>query len=294
MAIRIVPHRFTVDFEELKGSPTESLSRDFWKGTGAVRVFRCASADRIKLANELLGYMAGFVYHLPHPYTDISRLLVATNIATNPVGKISGQDDAKFANYPKTDLTVTYTIPQETFEAFGGLVTVTETIQEASEFVTLPTKGLFWYVDGVANEPIREFDAPGKVNKLLEWTYEIRNAQFVPGIIWYNYGKVNAYSIYSRSLDTTFPAETLLCGSPTVVRETTYYSTGYNITLRFLIKNNGTFANPFGWNHYPRISDETSVDIEYERMVKAVDAPNTIAGWKVFYQLSDFRTMFVP
>ena len=294
MILRIVPQRFTVDFEEIDGSPTESMSRDFWQGTGAVRTFRCASRDRIKLANEFLGYRVGNIQHLAHSYTDLSFLVVATSITTKPVGKISAQADNRFANYPKTDLVVTYSIPPETFEAYGGLVTITESIQEVSEFVTVPAKNLYWYVDGVTNELIDEFDAPSKINKLLEWTYEIRHAESVPNNLWLFHGKVNSERVYSHSLGTWWPAETLLCGSPSVVRERTFSSTFYNITLRFLIKMNPGASGVVGWNHYPRISDDTDTDVVYERMVRAIDAPNTTAGYKYFYPLADFSGLYIP
>lgn len=294
---RLVPCRITVDCEELEGSPTEviasDLSPDFWTGTGATRVFRCASGDRMLLIREFLGGWYGSIFRLPHSYTDISGLVVATSAATKPVGKMSGLVDNRFANYPKTDVTITYKIPPETFEAYGGLVTVTETMREASEFVTCSTKGLFWYVDGVTNEQTDEFDAPGTINNLTEWTYEIRRARIVPPGVWGHPGKVNLYQAYSRTYDRYFPPETLLCCSPEVTIERTFSGTTYNILLRFLVKNNGTFAIPKGWNHFPRRSIITDTDVTYERMVRAVDAPDSAAGWKVFYPLEDFVDIFI-
>lgn len=294
--MRIVANRITVDFEELKGSPTEKVSYDFWTGTGATRVVRCNSNVRLRLIQEFLGYWQGSIYHRPHPYLDLdpSGILVATDAATVPVGKITGQSDRRFADYPKVDVTITYSIPPEVFEAFGGLVSITESMRDASEFLTCDTKGLFWYVDGVTNEPISNFDAPGKINNLTEWTYEIRGAVRVPNGVWGYPGSVNQATSYSNTYDRYFPAETLLCCAPEVTKERNFNRTYYNIRLRFLAKNNGTLASPRGWNHFPRRHDTTIVDTSYERIVRAIDAPNTITGWKVFYPLADFSTIFVP
>ncbi len=301
MIIRTIPCRFTVDFEELDGSPTEQITSDltpaFFTGTSATRVFRCASGDRMRLAREFLGYRSGVIYRLPHSYSDIANIVVATSIAMKPFGKMSGQRDNKFANYPKTDLTVTYTIPPEIVEAFGSLVTVTETMREASEFVTCSTKGLYWYVDGVNNEPTDEFDAPGVVNHLLEWTYEIRRSQYIPNGVWGHPGKVNEFAIYSRTFGKTFQPDTVLCCSPEVTQEKSFSDTSYNIRLRFLVKDNGLTASgdyALGWNHFPRRSDTTDTDVVYERIVRAKDAPDTSAGWKIFYPREDFRDILVP
>ena len=296
MIMRRIPNRITVDCQELEGSPTEEASAEFWQGTRATRIFQCASVDRIKLINEFLGYWSvPNTYHEPHSYIDLSFLCVATSAATKPFGKMGqARIDPRFADYPKTIVIFSYSIPPETFEAFGGLVTVTESMQDASEFLTCSKKGLYWYVDGVTNELISDFDAPGKINNLMEWTYEIRRAQVVPAGVWGYPGSVNNATCHSDTYGRYFPVETLLCGSPEITVERTYNKTFYNIRLRFLVKNNGTLSAPKGWNHFPRRSITDDVDVSYERMVRAVDAPNTASGWKLFYPLADFSTIFVP
>lgn len=295
--IRTVPNRITINYEELNGSPTEGGSYDFWSGLGVAREVLCLSTDRLQLIKEFLGYWVGPTYHRPHPYLDLdpTGILVATHFTTKPFGKIEAQEyDTRLANYPKTIINFTYSIPPEAFEAFGGLVTVTESMRGASEFLTCSTKGLYWYVDGVANEPIDEFDAPGKVNDLTEWIYEIRGTQTIPAGVWGFPGSVNEAVCYSRTYDRRFPAETLLCMPPEVTQERTFTRTSYTIRLRFLAKNNGTYAAPLGWNHFPRRSITADVDVSYERMVRAVNAADTLAGWKLFYPLADFSTIFVP
>ncbi len=292
--IRIVPQRFTVDFQEMEGSPTESMSGEFWQGTGAVRTIRCDSRDRVKLANEFLGYRTYYVIHQPHAYRDLTSLLVATSIETKPIGVMTNSPGPD-ANYAKTELVITYTIAPETFEAFGGLVTINESIREVSEFVTVPTKGLYWYVDGIHNEAIDEFDAPGKINKLLEWTYQIRHAYEVPTDAFLCYGKVNLYSVYSRSLGYWFQPQTLLCGAPDITKERTFNGNWYDITLKFSVKQNiGPGDTIVGWNHYPRSSDGDETDIVYERMVKAEDSPDNATGYKTFYPIVDFKNLYIP
>jgi len=292
--IRILPCLFTVDFEEMEGSPEERVSTE-WQELGAIRVFRCAAGDRFQLAREFMGYTTVFgnvvKIHKAHSYSCIGADVQAVSAEIKPIGKMIAAPDIRFANYPKGEVRITYKLPPELFRAYGGLVSVTETLQAASEFVTVPIKGLFWYVDGINNEPITVGDAPGKINNLEEWTYEVRRARAVPAGVWNAPGYVNMKPVYSRSLDRYFPSETLLCRNPTVQREITFSDITFNITLRFLIKNNGTPSDPKGWNYFPRIS-KPGASVSYEYMF---DGKASITE-KIFYTPLDFNKagIFVP
>lgn len=292
MSVQILPSRFTVDFEELDGSPTENISVE-WEGISVNRSFRCAAADRMSLVKSFLGWTEylglNIIIHRPHVYTYISNDLMAYNAAIKPEGKIQAViGDSRFANYPYATVEISYKIPQALMaECYGAFVTISETLQEASEFVTLPEEKLFWKVDGGVYLPLDLLDAPGKVNKLLEWTYEIRNALYMPPGIWGYPGHVNAYECYSRTFDIRFPAGTLLCGNPTVSKEVSFSATTFNILLRFLAKNNGTYLIPKGWNYFPNVG-RSGVDVSFEPIYDSAGNP------KIFYPFADFRNIFVP
>lgn len=293
MSVRILPCNFTVDFEEMEGSPVENVSVE-WAELGVSREFKCAAADRFSLVRSLIGFTevfgANVVIHKPHAYTFISELVMCTNVEVKPFGKMIAGPDSRFSNYQDVIVSAIYKIPQGVMaEAFGALVTITETLQEASEFITLPEKGLYWLVSTgpFVGEELDYMDAPGKISQLLEWTYEIRNALYVPAGVWGYPGHVNTYEVYSRTFDIRFPAGTLLCGNPTVSKEISFSATTFNISLRFLAKNNGTYAAPKGWNYFPRVS-KVGGAISFEPIYDT----NGVA--KIIYPYADFRSIFVP
>jgi len=178
---------------------------------------------------------------------------MAIDVSIDPFGKVAGQvGDDRFATYDYALITVTYGIPQrETSEAYGGNVTVIETLRGASEFLTLPTEGLYWG-KGTSKKPITNLAAPGKISCLMEWTYAIRGALTLPSGFQTHPGKVNQYAAVSNTLGWTFPVETLLCNNPEQTRELSFDGASHDLTLKFMYKNNGTIANPKGWNYFPK------------------------------------------
>jgi len=285
----VVPHRFSVPFEEMDGSPTEFVTRS-WGGTGARRTLKCLTSNRVQLVNELLGYVDYYggtaTIHPPAPYGPDILNIVVSDVAIKPFGKM-GQisSDTRFADYDYSIIEVTFEAADKVLSSVYGYVSILETIRPASEFITLPTKELYWGVGGAA-EAIDAFDAPGKINKMLEWTYEIRGASAYPVEIWKHIGKVNYAVTTSASLGVTFGIETLLYAGPIVEKEITLSGTIYNITLRFIYKNNGPIGTPYGWNYFPRISAAGST-ITFENIT---DGTNP----KLFYPYADFTEIFVP
>lgn len=291
----VLPNKFTVSFSELDGSPLEKMSIDHQK-IGVTRVFRCASRDRLQLVKEFLGYTevvgSSVKFHKPHSYVDIVNTLIAVDASTKPVGKIAGADDNRFAEYDSVDVEIVYRILQEETgvsspsAVYSGLVTITEVMTDASEFVTVTTKGLFWGT-GAGRIPLDPSDAPGKINNMLEWTYQVRGARRVPWGVYGFPGHINGAAVYSKSTGITFPPETLLCGQPSIERVVSYSDTTFSISLRFLAKNNGTFSSPLGWNHFANTSKDGG-DISYERIYDKNDAA------KIFYPLNDFNAIIIP
>lgn len=291
MAVRILPCRLTVPFSELDGSPTENIAVE-WTGFGANRSLKVAAANRMQLIKELLGYKeyvgGNLLIHQAHEYRYISNLLTAVSVTTKPFGKIAATPgDSRFADYPDSIVDVVYKIPQwRTAQFYEGLVTVTDTVQPSTEFITINTEKLYW--DAAQAEPLDSMDAPGKLIHTLEWIQEIRNAiVLLPGV-WGLPGYVNSYPVYSRFLNTTFPAGTLLCEPPTVDREVSFDSIPtYNITIRFVAKNNGTYAVPRGWNYFPRWNAGGT-------SVSWLPLYDGVGNVKIFYPFADFRNIIIP
>lgn len=286
MTIMFIPNRMTYPFEELDGSPEEMVTST-WAGSGATRRIKCLSVNRIGLINELLGwhrFIGGNVkIYLPQWYGPDMPNLVATSVVVKPFGKVSAGLDTRWANYEHVIIDINYEWNTKIQSSVYGLITLHETIQDVSDFVTLPTKNLYWDVGG-SKEAIDAFDAPGKINYGLEWSYEITGAYTVPEQIFDPVGKLNLYAIKAPGINRTFPPFTLLYASPVVESELTYSGTIYRIALRFLHKNNGTFADPKGWNWFPRVS-ASGADITYEPLTDGTDNKNIYGG-------IDFRGVF--
>ena len=294
MAARFVPHILTVPFEELDGSPEERATVA-WAGDGATRKFKCLSRNRIALERELLGYIEpqgsigiggaqNHIIHLPAPFGVDRPNLMAMNVVVKPFGRVSAVNaDSRYANYDYSILDVTYEVATRMRSDQYGFITLSEEIRDLTEFVTLPTKNLYWDTGGAA-EAIEAFDAPGKMNYGLEWIYTISGAYRVPPEIFDYVGKINTVAILKGDIGQTFMPYTLLYAEPVVAKETTFGGAIYRITLRFLHKDNGTPASPKGWNWFPRISASGSA-ITYEPITDGTNNKN-------FYSSADFRSVF--
>ena len=287
MTVRFIPHRLTVPFEELAGSP-EERSTITWAGDGATRRLKCFSTNRTFLERELLGYTelidSNVLIHLPAPFGVDRPNLIATNVIITPFGRVSGViTDIRYANYLHCVLNITYEVATRVLSNRYGFITLTEEIRDMSEFVTLPTKGLYWGTGG-GKEAIEAFDAPGKLNYGLEWIYTISGAFRVPPQIFDYVGKINTVAISMPDIGQTFMPYTLLYAEPVVVKDMTFGGTIYRITLRFLHKDNGTAASPKGWNWFPRIS-ASGAEVTYEPITDGTNSKN-------FYHASDFRDVF--
>jgi len=254
----------TVDYEIERGSPVEHISHD---GASVEVKYLCAWRDRITFVKEMLGYVTGSSLYLPDEYKGYDsseRLygLYAKAATIEPVGAI----DQTTGNYTLARVTITYgKLDYDTPDTGEGpwppegtppeeMVFVSETLEPASEFMTLPRKGL--YLGTGANKVSLEnlnLEPPAKIIRMVEWVYTIHQYNRIPEFFFTLPGKVNDGYVHSRSLDITFPAETLLCGNPTLKREiTTLGKTTWTITLRFTHRNAGTFDSPKGWNYFPR------------------------------------------
>lgn len=288
MTIRYIPHRLTVPFETLAGSP-EVRSTSTWAGDGATRKLKCLWIHRIALERELLGYYEyngdNVLMHLPTPFSIDRPNLIATSIVITPLGKVSGDEiDTRFATYTHAVLNVTFEVATRLLSDRYGFVTLSEDVMDTTEFATLSAKNLYWGT-GAGREQIGDRESPSKLSHGKEWLYTISGAYRVPSDIFDYVGKINISTVLSDYTGRSYASGTLLYASPSVASEITAGGMIYRITLRFLHKNNGTFENPRGWNWFPRHS-LTGSDISYEIIYD--DADNA----KVFYEMADYRSVF--
>lgn len=300
MALRILPCRHTVPFEERDESPLETASR-IAGGSVSSRRWVVATADKAQFIKEMLGYTevvgGNTVIHRPHVYTFVGKTVTAKTAGIKPFGdRMDTGADRRFAVYATFEIEISYDIPQHTTqesEAYQSEITITETIQPASEFTTVNIEGLYWKHPTMGPQPMDALDAPGRINHLSEWVIEIRNALFLPAGVWGYPGYVNKYPVYSRRLNFWFPPETLHCSHPTVVKEETYDATTFAITLRFLYKNNGlvreVLGGPFvvaGWNHFGHHNSIGAYGTtSYERIC------DNVGNIKFSYPRIDFRNI---
>jgi len=274
---------FTKDFDELDGSPEENFAYGTMN-VGVTRRVKCKWGDRKQLAKEFIGYTEfrgeEIITHKAHIYPMLTGYVYAKSARPRPFGKQTGKDSDGFATYNYAVIEVTYGTPESEYEQnvavarneisdeYGGLVEVTETIAARSEFVTISSENLCWYGD--ADAELEDLNAPGRINVMWEWTISIRNAWKLPDLHLYA-GYVNSDLSYSKSLGKYFPPETLLFGNPTITKRFRYNRSVFDIDLRFLYKNNGSFSNPYGWNHF--IHPKKSYNVLYVSRIAHKKSP---------------------
>jgi len=73
-----------IEFEEMDGSPTESMSAENFSAT---RVFKVAWTDRMDFMRRLIGGKIGFINYITetYPYFDAARCIRANS---KPMGRI--------------------------------------------------------------------------------------------------------------------------------------------------------------------------------------------------------------
>ena len=271
----------TVDYEELAGSPRERISNE---GVYVERYLKCDWADRITLAREILGYwetmsmvIDGTIHwpvfvppdrYVPDGNTDL-YFVYAYDVSIEPYNTPPKTDGV---GYNQAKLTVYYKT-QEYQLIDNDEVYITESLEPASEFLTLDRRGLYF---GTGATAVRLEDAnmevPTVICRMMDWVYTIHRIPHLYAEGFDYQGTVNSAAVYSRALGMTFPAETLLCGNPTGHREIA--RTGdfhWTMTYRFTYRNNGTIASPKGWNHFPRTDSATSTGIVWERITNGTD-----------------------
>jgi hypothetical protein len=289
MAHLVYPNNITIGYSEMDGSPKEGVGV---KSQDAVRTLKCAWADRLTLAAQLVGYTQPIgldvIHFLPHQYPHSGLLhLFASDIRIERLASKMNNTITTLASYTDAILTVTYSVPDYEFPTENEETYVTESLEPATEFMTISHKGLYWDENG--EDPIDPTEAPAKLVRMTAWVYTLHSLYELPSAIFTLPGKVNTNDTYSWSLNKWFAYETLLCGDPSLSREKT--STGVSawaVTFRFIHRNAGSYSSPLGWNEFPRPKD-SDVDghVRYTT-VKTLDGHDVLV-----YELSDFEDLII-
>ena len=237
-------------------SPQESVGVSLQDST---RTIKCAWASRLQLAAQLVGYtrIIGLdtLHYLPHRYPHIGlRHLFATDVKIRRLASKMINVAPHIAAYNEAILTVTYSVPDFEFPTENEETYVTESLEPATEFMTMSANNLFW--DRSGEEPIDPTEAPAKLVRMTAWVYTLHALKSLPAQVFTLPGTVNLSDVYSWSLNKWFAYETLLCGDPSLSREKTATGvTAWAVTFRFIEKNAGSFLNPLGWNEFPKPKD---------------------------------------
>ncbi len=261
----------TVDHEEVDGSPVELFTE---RGFEARRILECAFSDRLKLSQELLGgtRLVGevYVYTSPQTYPHYSSA-VARDVRIEPFGgTVSGTSSTEL-EYELARLHVTYAIPDHTLGQEGEVL-ISESLEPAVEFLTLPHEKFYW--DDQGTEPLNASEAPARIVRMIDWIYTRYKMVEIPPATLGLVGKVNSGSLTSITFNLTFPSESLLYNPPQLEREVTTDGTvTWKVTYRFTYRSES-------WNKFPKRGSETMQTIYRE------DG----GGYSIFrpYELGDF------
>lgn len=280
------PNVITVGYEELDG-PTGTINQ---YGLSAIRKYKCAWNQWGLLAQQLLGWCeirgVFLIIHLPHPDPHLPYCF-AKDIKFAGFGSlVESPQSIKIAEYNYAVLTVEYGTPEydeQPIDPSNPLIT--ETWEGATEFITHNYDNLYW--DSGAAELIKAGDAPAQIIKMTEWSYTIHRLIYMPTGFYDIVGKINNTSVTTLRDKITFPAGTLLCGDPSLRRETTVGGViTESVTFRFMYRNNGTFASPMGWNWFPKPS-AAGTSMSFSRIYDAGGNP------KDFYKPADFSGLIL-
>lgn len=275
----------TVAYEEVMGSPSESYRTQgasaYTIGSGtfqATRTLQCAWAERTLLAQQLTGAVASVGGQIlviePARYPDFTLAFV-TGVTISGFGKPSDSISGLQIDYTYARLQVTYEVPQFDFSTdVGDQVLVEERLSGFAEFLTLPSRQLYW--DASQAEPLALDESPGKLVRGAEWNYTILQVPTLPAGLFDLIGKTNTSAVVSQTLNVMFAAETLLMGPLDPTRFITVNgASAWKLPISISYK-------PQGWNKYFRAGNMTTPQSLYNA------AGTELVGANGVYTRSDF------
>lgn len=251
-----------IDHEEMDGSPQEGVDDS---GPWVRRKLTCAWADRWTLIEQLLGQVRGDIYYLPHlcPYNSAIRARKISGMQA--FGSRYQQAGGQTYAYEFIEIDVEYrritSNPMEGDPSAADETFVTESVEPAAEFITLPSDGMTWATSGGA---VGVDQAPGMLIRTMNWVYTIHKLSLPLRDEFLDYkGTINSGEITSSLLGRTFAAGTLLYGAPQLQRE--ILTSGQqlaSLTLRFTERKQG-------WNKFPNVNNLVGGVIQFEAIKNA-------------------------
>lgn len=244
----IYPNDITVDYEEMSPSPEGTHAADM---QSTVRIFQCVWNQRMLFIKQLLGwseFLAGNQFiHSAHSYQPEGMLKPQLCVEISSIkgfgALVESPEDIHIAEYHKALITARYEIPTFEINEDPSVPYISESIEPASEFMTLNNEGLYW--DAGQVNPIGSSEAPSMIIRMFDWVYTLHRCAAIPSELVTLIGCTNLYPIYSRVLNMWFAPGTLLLGNPTMQREHTSLGTSmWTITIRLT-------AREMGWNNFP-------------------------------------------
>lgn len=245
----------SIAYSELPGSPEENFSRA--SGFSAVRKIKCAWRDRMRLARELMGGMSATGVLLPSARYDDNPAARVTDVKIRPFfgGELESDDgDDRKALYEQAELNITYKVPDGSDSSGGGDDSdspeslVSETIDVAKEFMTLPSQGLYWSANSTSDaDKLGDDASPGILIPMLVWSYTRRQLLSLPWAASDLVGHVNGAGMTSTTTGLSFAPETLLYESLSLSRGTSPSGrVVWDATFRFVHRATGwnRFFNP--------------------------------------------------
>jgi len=237
--------------QEMDGSPTESQDQ---YGPRIQRKLLCAWADRWTLIAQLLGHTEGGIYYLAHKCPYHSSLRAQSIGGISGWGERTQQAGATYV-YEFAEIDVDYrratTDPASGDSADPNMTYISESIEGAAEFITLPNQKLYWDDDAVAQ--LGTSEAPAMLLKTINWVYTIHRLATIPEEFLSYVGGINSAAITSITLNRTFAARTLLYNPPQFSRDITSEGVqAWQATLRFTERKKE-------WNKFPK-TDELDAD----------------------------------
>jgi len=234
-----------------------NFPRERWtsKGFEADRLFQVAWDDSVQFIADIvgdvvdLGALGGFMVTQGQQYP---RFTAARAMSAGVTGY--GQNLATVPlTWTHARISVGYAVPDYSLSQAGGdgeQVIVSESLDAAAEFLTLPHQKLWWtYEGGDLSNPIGRDVPIGRLVRLVNWNYTIHHVLRVTDQVVKLVGHVNLAEVKSPTLGLTFEPETLLYNGPRMSQEITvsgFRSRSLEMSYTF---------RPDGWNKLPRFAD---------------------------------------
>lgn len=251
MATTVVDSSITVSWQELDGSPVETMSDGVFQATRRLLV---DWGDRLTLMQELLGrtFASGddTIVMRAHRYPAFTAAW-AQSVRISPFHSPAAHEGAgaqvinQYANGAVVEVGYSSSENEDGQGAGpgdqGGDPLVTESIQPASEVLMLPGRQVKWATSG---SHLMDIEAPMKLVVSMVWVYQRHKMPSLPDALVDYAGTVNSTAVTSLTLGKTFAAKTLLY-EPAGFRRTIMpdEATAWEAELRMTHK-------PSGWQKF--------------------------------------------